>query len=215
MALPFRAGDEALFLTGDQGWRHGLGPGFKGKKFLGRGSFGVAGLWTYNQPLGHALRPSITSVVVKMSQIELGGTDRDGLNEGAIGLILSKFQSPHLVRQFGGNRLGDRFYEMEDVVRIFLEYCPGGDLQQLMPDERNSEGTRLAEVDLWAIFHCLAKGTYALERRTERPGVAATVGQDMELLHHDLKLDNGKVSIHYFDVMNALANVHCSISWQS
>ncbi|KAI9052629.1 hypothetical protein LZ554_003971 [Drepanopeziza brunnea f. sp. 'monogermtubi'] len=192
--LPFRPQHEAAFLASEPTWRHRIGKGWHGTKFLGRGSFGVTGLWEYqgNDPNPPALR----HVVVKQSQLEVympGGGHRSALDEGNIGLTLSFIKAKHLVRQYGGNRLGDSFAEMGRVIRIFMEYCPGGDLSQFVPmglAAMRKKPEPLSEMDCWTIFKCLALGVLAMDKRTEEPLDALEWNDDEELMHCDLKCDN-------------------------
>ncbi|KUJ10905.1 kinase-like protein [Mollisia scopiformis] len=200
MALPFLQTDKQKFLDSQAKWSKGLGEGWKGTKFLGMGCFGVTGLWEYQ---GGSLadlckkKPGITKVVVKMAQVYPSAFDpksgRTALDEGEIGRIVTGFNSKHLIRQFGGNRVGDQFSEMEDVVRVFLEYCPGGSLHALLKQADSDDPKPIPEIDLWQIFDCLARGVYAMERETEEmnvPGAPAYTGRDEELMHCDLKPDN-------------------------
>ncbi|CZR68808.1 uncharacterized protein PAC_18708 [Phialocephala subalpina] len=196
MALPFLKSDKQKFLDSEPQWRDRVREGFKGKKFLGLGSFGVTGLWEYTSPQYYDPKaPSIKQVVVKMSQMypaAFEGTGRSVLEEGNIGRIVAGYASNHLICQYGGNRLGDKFGEMGDV-KIFLEYCPGGSLDQLVSQPGQKTQEPLREVDMWQIFNCLAMGVYAMERESEDmpvPGAPAYNGLDTELLHCDLEPDN-------------------------
>ncbi|KAE8445529.1 hypothetical protein EG329_013292 [Mollisiaceae sp. DMI_Dod_QoI] len=194
MALPFLVTDKQKFLNSESQWTNRLGEGWKGTKFLGQGSFGVTGLWEYQGKYNDPKAPAIKQVVVKMAQMFPGAFaedgDRSALEEGRIGRIIAGFGSNHLIRQFGGNRVGDHFSEMEDVVRIFLEYCPGGSLHQFLPQAENLTPPPLHEADLWQIFDCMAKGVYAMERETEEYGADPYTGTEQELMHCDLKPDN-------------------------
>lgn len=119
MAPPFLAADKQRFLDSELQWSNGLGEGWKGTKFLGKGCFGVTGLWEYKPKKGKLYhpRPVIQQVVVKMAQMYPAAftEGRSALDEGEIGRIVAGFKSKHLIRQFGGNRVVDRFSGMEDV----------------------------------------------------------------------------------------------------
>lgn len=111
--------------------------------------------------------------------------------------MLAKIGSPHLVRQYGGNRVGDSFGEMEEVVKLFLEFCPGGDLDQFLPTSEEDLKNPLPpidEYDLWAMFHCMALGVTVLDRGTEDITAPAWNGDanHTEFMHCDLKMDNGE-----------------------
>ncbi|KAI6711357.1 hypothetical protein JHW43_006129 [Diplocarpon mali] len=196
--LAFRPQDEAAFLASEPTWKNRIGQGWHGTKLLGKGSFGVTGLWEY---LGDDPKaPALKQVVVKQSQFkeyELGSkSGKTTLDEGNLGLMIAGINARHIVRQYGGNRLGDRFAHMEEVVKIFLEYCPGGDLNQFIPGRAGeSRSTKIApeplsEMDAWAIFNCLALGVHALDRRSENTFDNIVWEDDEELMHCDLKCDN-------------------------
>lgn len=193
--LAFRPQDEPAFLASEPTWRHRIGQGWQGTKFLGKGSFGVTGLWEYKGDGPNP--PALKQVVVKQTQPKAYDLEnaRSTLDEGNIGFLLSGIRAKHLVRQYGGNRLGDRFAEMEQVVRIFLEYCPGGDLHQFVPARSEAIEQKLeplSELDLWGIFKCLALGVLAMDKRSEDVLEAQRYNHDEELLHCDIKCDNGE-----------------------
>lgn len=193
MALPFLQADKQKFLDSEPTWTNGIGKGWKGKKFLGMGCFGVTGLWEYEGVAGEP-RPAIDKVVVKMAQMfpDAMAPGRSALDEGEIGRVVSGYNSKHLIRQFGGNRVGDKFSEMENVVRTFLEYCPGGTLHELLPQPNNLNPKPIHELDLWQIFTCLAEGVYAMDRGTTDLNAPRIIGRNRELMHCDLKADNGE-----------------------
>ncbi len=197
--LSFRPQDEATFLTSEPTWKVRIGKGWHGRRILGKGSFGVTGLWEYKGDDPNP--PAIKQVVVKQTQFSPYSIRSDGrtaLDEGNIGLSLAPIKALHLVRQYGGNHLGDRFAEMEHVVKIFLEYCPGGDLGQFIPgtlEAMREEPEPLSEMDAWGIFKCLAFGILAMDKRTEDFSEGADWNDDEELMHCDLKADNSMVLI--------------------
>ncbi len=114
--------------------------------------------------------PTFTKIVVKQ-QAHDPDVDDEGLEiEGRVLALLSTVQSRHIIRIFGSARLDT--YAGPEVSRIFLEYCPGGDIEQLLEDWggwRNSVAPAkpLIEADIWAVFHCLALGVAVMDRGTE------------------------------------------------
>lgn len=194
----------------DKDWTHKLGEGWKGKKFLGKGQFGIVGLWQYEGPAENA--PQITQVVVKQVSLDMAhsvvpwGGEMNGLSEGKLLQKLSKVDTRHIIKMYGGNKAGDRFSEMGVVVRMLLEFCPGGDLEQLMVgyDKHHVSAPRedtWSEVDLWAMFHCMALGIVAMDRGTENSREPAWFAkshrplppaQQTEICHFDIKPDNRK-----------------------
>lgn len=193
MALPFLQEDRQRFLDSEPTWENRIGEGWKGTKFLGAGCFGVTGLWEFEGAPGVS-KPAIDKVVVKMAQHypDAMAKDRSALEEGEIGRVIQNYFSPHLIRQFGGNRVGERFSEMENVVRTFLEYCPGGTLHALLPEAGNLNPKPLHEIDLWQIFVCLAEGIYAMDRGNTDLKAPRVIGRNKELMHCDIKADNSK-----------------------
>lgn len=212
MNVPFRDSDAEAWFGSEPEWASRVGEGWKGTKILGKGSKGVAGLWEYrpeNGDLSNA--PAVRQMVVKMTQLDdseeqgrrrLNGP-KTAFDEGDFGVKISKIGSRHLVRQYGGNRLGDYFGEMDRVVKIFLEYCPGGDLDQFFPgseEEGRNPRKPIHEYDLWTMFHCMAVAIAAMERGTEDINAVPWDGEehDTEFMHCDLKMDNGKLPRHLY-----------------
>jgi hypothetical protein len=111
-------------MTGDIGW--------KGKKFLGRGGMGQAGLWEYtmsDEDMDH------TQIVVKQS-LQPPHISRDRVlgkanflnTEGTLMRKLAEIDSKHIVKLLYGPS-NDPFV---GISRIFMEYCREGDLRQFM-----------------------------------------------------------------------------------
>jgi len=196
MALAFSSADTTLFLNSSPQWKSSLGPGWIGTKLLGKGGFGVAGLFEYHGPASSA--PAITQIVVKMSEAQLPlfpdpqVFPKSKIDEGITLRRLAACKSQHIVRIYGGNRLGDRFGEMGEVVRIFLEYCPGGDVGRFLSGYGESPLEPLEEVDVWALFYCMALGVVVMARGTEDLKAEEWDGVEKfgELVHFDLKPDN-------------------------
>lgn len=199
VGLAFRENQKQAFLDSEPTWSQRLGDGWKGTRFLGKGNFGIVGLWEYRGDPARA--PPVTQVVVKQSTDEpmdefheiWGG--KSAMDEGRILKLLGKLNSNHIIRQYGGNRVGDRFLDMGLVVRIFLEFCPGGDLDQLVAGFEQPQRPVLSEIDLWTIFKCLALGIAVLDRGTENTNGPAWNGNPPdrpELCHFDIKPDNSK-----------------------
>lgn len=101
--------------------------------------------------------------------------------EGLIMKQLQSAKSPHIVRMFGNmNRDKSVGNKDEQVIRLFLEYCPGRSLDSLLEQDYYRSMMRkpapevpIMEADLWAIFHCLALGAIAIDRGTEDPQAKA------------------------------------------
>ncbi|CAG8955647.1 hypothetical protein HYFRA_00009601 [Hymenoscyphus fraxineus] len=202
MTLPFsEQRDIKPFLESGPTWQNRIPDGWVGTKFLGKGGFGVTGLWEYKGDPAKA--PAITKVVIKMTELlseDFQGTGvdtrpkKDRLFEGRILERLSQRRNGHVVRSFGGNRLGDRFGDMREVVKIFMEFCPGGDVDVFLPKSYPIKGEvggmGLEEVDLWALFCCMAEGVVVIAEMMDRTTGYAGFLRKRELAHMDLKPDN-------------------------
>ncbi|KAI9642569.1 hypothetical protein NHQ30_009374 [Ciborinia camelliae] len=181
----------------------GLGPHWTGIRILGTGGFGVAGLWQYRGPAESAPPNEIRELCVKQTVADRT-TKRDAFEEGRILKILAEIEEPsvHIVRMYGG--VAEDTFEGLRVVRLFLEFCRGGDLGSLVEvGEREKSGCAgpkaVGEGDVWEIFGCLAKGVAVMDRGTEDPG-KRDWEKDTEICHFDLKTENSKISasLRYF-----------------
>ncbi|KAF4635702.1 hypothetical protein G7Y89_g2395 [Cudoniella acicularis] len=132
-------------------------------------------LWEYQGPEG-PMAPRLRKVVVKQSEAEEdpfapappeGFAKKTPFDEGIHLQNLAAIGSPHILRLYGGNRVGDRFQEMGPVVRLFLEFCEGGDLNKFVADPGRERKEPQLEVDIWALFHCMAIGLMVMDRGTE------------------------------------------------
>jgi hypothetical protein len=63
VGLAFRDSQKQMFLDSESNWIQHLGDGWKGVRFLGKGNFGIVGLWEYQGQSTKA--PAVTKVVVK------------------------------------------------------------------------------------------------------------------------------------------------------
>ncbi|KUJ17529.1 kinase-like protein [Mollisia scopiformis] len=184
------ADQNARWLLSSANWKTAPPNGFKGKKILGTGSYGIAGLWSYEGPADQA--PPVQHVVVKQcskSEYSLIGTDP--YIEGKLLEILSKIQSKHILRMYGSlvRAIGS---DGQEDIRLFLEYCPGGDLSCLLEsghDKIEAPRKALLEIDIWAMFYCLALGVAAIARGTEDENAPAW-NSNTEITHYDIKVDN-------------------------
>lgn len=165
----------SLELGDNDRWGPLFGPGWKGKRILGKGAFGIVGLWEYEGTPA----PPITQMAIKQFH------SKDSPNwtvETGIMQRLAKVQSKHIIRQY----VPPRTIPLKDgssLIAMFLEYCPGGDLSKfIQPNE-----PPILEIDLWAMFHCLALAMSVLARGTEDPN-SPPVGhglRDFELVHYE------------------------------
>ena len=169
-------------------WLFNLGNGWKATKVLGEGGFGEAVLWEYS---GSGLsKPPVKQVVVKTGRVSQFGGPQSIVNnharnkakrEGNVMKELAAQQSKHILRMYGD--LTHDIADDEEVIRLFLEFCPGGDVSDAFlpnncrfwkwpanrfrpansfPDSTNERPEDIPEADLWEIFHCLALGISAI-----------------------------------------------------
>jgi predicted Ser/Thr protein kinase len=114
-------------------WKTGM-PEWKGESILGEGTFGIAGKWTYTGKDSNIPK----HIVVKESK-----SGHQSLRREARMLELLSGRSNHIVRMYGGLRIEPRRAihgltrrdidkgEVESL-RIFMEYCQGGDLEKVI-----------------------------------------------------------------------------------
>ncbi|EKD16058.1 hypothetical protein MBM_06069 [Drepanopeziza brunnea f. sp. 'multigermtubi' MB_m1] len=148
-------------------WRY-LGADWRGTRILGEGAFGKAGLWEGDP----ARAPPLTEVVVKRTVIN-NFSGAEALDEGINMALLAKFRSKHILRMYGPPRRN------ANVIHLFLEYCPGGDLGSFTGDYR--PGGWL-EADLWAMFQCLVLGVSTMDHGSEDETVNFN---DMQIGHNE------------------------------
>lgn len=164
--------DQAKWVKSDSTWKDRLGQGWKGTRFIGQGSYGKVGLWEFEdakQP-----EPLIKQIAIKQQEENPFAPEIELEAEGRIMALLTTIRSKHLVRLYGQPKADTE--NGNKVVRLFMEYCPGGDLTRLMENMwRNTIApeTPLGEADIWAMFYCLALGVAAIDRGTENPNAEA------------------------------------------
>jgi len=210
------------WLASSSKWNN-LGPGWKGTKLLGNGPSAVA-LFTHGGADVHA--PTLKEVVVKQKPNNTTDPDlvaldifpRTPFDEGNIQYKLSIARSKHIVRSYQGPLIDNRDPNAE-VVRIFMEYCPGGDLDRFlryqMADGSVKVGDlqRLDEADIWSIFHCIAYGLYVMENGVAdiTAVVQPYIRDNTEIVHFDLTPENGKLScglLQSHSILTLIASIH-------
>lgn len=111
--------------------------------------------------------------MVEQSQVHTYREDEDAYIQGRLLKLLANIESRHILRQYG-----PLVEDMEcgvPVIKLFLEYCPGGDVLKLMESSRilgtrpivNRPQNPFLEADIWAMFNCLALGLGVMDRGTE------------------------------------------------
>jgi hypothetical protein len=114
------------WLEGSSEWTDIVGEGWVPVKVLGRGGFGIAGLWEYKGD-----RPKeIMKVVVKQSS-----SIKDAVNEARILRVVNQSRAQHALAIYRDIKFDSCFIPgiAEGVVaRIFLEFCEGGDMNDFI-----------------------------------------------------------------------------------
>ncbi|KUJ19058.1 kinase-like protein [Mollisia scopiformis] len=179
------------WMASESKWKNRVGKGWKPVRVLGRGGQGVVGYWTYEGP--DRDKKTLKDVAVKQA-VKAGPTYRwgDGLEkESQLLHLLQKANTPHIVRMYRQlyEEVGQQTDEFDHgiVHRIFLEYCPGGDLHDWLGKWMN-QNKPIPEYELWCVFQCLARACMVLDRGSEDLARQAWVGT--EIVHFDLKLEN-------------------------
>ncbi|RDL37451.1 uncharacterized protein BP5553_04884 [Venustampulla echinocandica] len=168
------------WLLSEQRWTTRVGEGWVPKRVLGYGGYAIVGLWSYEGPDRQRATPK--DIVVKQALAN------PGLEIEA--QFLQRFKdcrSEHIVKIYRGLSQeagqGTEDYDPSNgaVHRIYLEYCPGGDLF-------DADKRRFTELDLWRIFHCLARGILVMHQGNEDPeGSRWDIPQ---ICHFDIKPEN-------------------------
>lgn len=119
----------AKWIDTERYWKDRLGSGWKGKKFLGRGGFGIVGHWRYE---GSDRNQRVKDIAVK--QVSNNSLE----NEAVFLKRLAEVGTPHIVKMYG-KLIKDAVFETKDikagdVQRLYLEFCPGGDLYSYLKD---------------------------------------------------------------------------------
>lgn len=127
---PLRPTIPHAWLNTEPHWMHRVGKGFVGKRILGRGGFGIVGHWSYEGP--DRDQQVLKDVVVKQGLVWRPDWQWGMHFEADMLRQLNKANSSHVLRMYhdlyeepGFNTDG---FDRGLVHRLFLEYCPGGDL---------------------------------------------------------------------------------------
>lgn len=176
------------WLASEPNWRFRLGDEWHPQRFFSTG-MSALGLWTRGD--AEMLPPSqLTHIIVKQTE---SPPEASGPDEAKCYALLNKVNSEHIIKTYRRvhrdlpQRTKIAGDEGRMVERIYLEYCPGGDLRGFV------EGLKLLtraleEEDIWYIFHCLALSCSVLDRGTEDLEKASW---DYEIVNTDLNVSNG------------------------
>lgn len=192
------------WLASESKWKNRVGRGWVAKKVLGRGGFGIVGHWEYVGP-DRDFKPLKDVVVKQATTLRAGGTKGPGLIEE--GEFLQSFLSArtkHIVRIYrrvyrdlGAGTLSQD--PAAEVHRMFLEFCPGGDLHDVWHKKKTAGELPFSEVQLWMIFHCLARALLVMHCGGENPHGNTNPRSKGEICHFDLKPGNSNSSYPFSD----------------
>lgn len=130
-------GQNQAWLDSERLWQVRVGPGWVAQKVLGQGSEGIVGWWQYREIGGDENFLGLKNVAVKQNVMRYHVSNGRGLNQEAwFYRFLGRAQSQHIPKMYRelyqdvGRNTQDA--DRGPVERIFLEFCPGGDLQNLI-----------------------------------------------------------------------------------
>lgn len=153
----------------------GLGNGWVGKRPLGAGGFGMAGLWEKRDGNGTV----IEQMVIKQIGVRKGIWRPEMPMEVKMMRKMEETDCPSVVRYEGYRR-----FLHDQVHRIYMEYCPHGDLKRLYRRYRKFR-LYMPEPFLWDVFHHLVEAAVAMRYGPEDGGWGGH-----EIVHRDIKPGN-------------------------
>ncbi|KAF8856745.1 kinase-like protein [Acephala macrosclerotiorum] len=164
-------------------------------EILGAGSFGIAGLWTFEDTAVNK-GPAIKNVVVKQS----GASPMDVKamrGEAEIMKLFANRDTRHIVkiyREFVAEMVNGQVDPIGNgrgtyIARIFIEYCEGGDFRSFL---RMLRGKFTAQIPIpeeliWHIFKCFVLGLVIMENGNE---LLQGPKWSTEVVHFDIKPEN-------------------------
>lgn len=178
----------AEFIRSDSG----LGNGWVGKRPLGAGGFGMAGLWEKLDGNGAV----VEQMVIKQMGVRKGIWRSEMPMEVKMMKKMEATKCPSVVRYIAYRR-----FLHDQVHRIYMEFCPHGDLKRLYRRYRkfrfvhrlvrtgfevlNLSRLYMPEPFLWDVFHNLVEAAVAMRYGPTDGGWAGH-----EIVHRDIKPGN-------------------------
>ncbi|KAL8834334.1 MAG: hypothetical protein Q9170_003788 [Blastenia crenularia] len=154
--------------------------GWYGMKPLGKGGFGMAGLWE---------KRDLNGEVVDQAVIKQTGKDRYGRWDPRKPDEAECMQGLNMFTSAGDSTVrfrGYKRYPRREVHRIYMEYCSYGDLHKLTK-EYAARRHFIPERFIWHVFYHLARACKAME---ELPPEDTKTPENTETVHRDIKPDN-------------------------
>jgi hypothetical protein len=167
------------WLESSKHWPYLCAPNWKPKRVLGAGTTGVCGLWDYvGDPAAHNGPRQVVVKQVSQGEYELeveATVMRMIQDSSATEQVVKIYKGYHLDPGSGASKHFDPWpYDLYrnplpamDVARIYIDYCPGGDLDHKL---RNLPAGQLwQEEELWRLLECMARELLVLEIGNEDP----------------------------------------------
>lgn len=197
---PISAHQQRQWLRSSREWTD-LKRTWRATKILGAGSYGICGLWRYVGEAGNWTGPN--HVVVKQMaqqnyefQVESTLMERIMKYTGGTDHVVKLYKACYTSPGSGTSDVDPNPFDpitgaydgALDVARIYLEYCPGGDLHEAAINFP-WPALRWPEEILWRLLHCFAKALLVLETGAEDPHVAPWA---RPIAHFDIKPHNSQ-----------------------
>ncbi|KAL8710784.1 MAG: hypothetical protein Q9225_007232 [Loekoesia sp. 1 TL-2023] len=154
--------------------------GWYGLKPLGKGGFGMAGVWEKRDINGQVIDQVVIKQIGKDSRHRWYPQKPDEV-ECMEGLNVFTTAGDSTVRFRRYKR-----YPRREVHRIYMEYCPYGDLNKLIKEYR-ARRQFIPEKFIWDVFYHLARACKGLE---EIPPDHDKTPDNTETVHRDIKPAN-------------------------
>jgi hypothetical protein len=203
----YKAKDQRAWLAASKHWPNLPPAQWKATRVLGAGGHGICGLWV--RVAGAPVWPGPNEVVVKqvprskatelkfesicLKRIKISTSASSGTKH-----IVDIYKKQFLDPGAGTNEDYDPspysllppMNHILDVARIYLEYCPGGDLFHKFRELPLMQPW--SEEELWRLLGCLVRGAIVMDVGTERPVPVANQWAGPPIAHFDLKPGNSK-----------------------
>jgi serine/threonine protein kinase len=194
------------WLIRSEQWPDMAANNYIGRKVLGAGGHGIVGVW---ENKNKNLPPNMPKYIVVKQVSDLNAMIyeplrveskllRDILGTGTEHII-KLYKSTHRAGGTGTSStkdplpfaVGGAWDPNREVGRIYLEFCPNGDLETQLNTIRDNHES-MPEEFIWRVLHCLASALLILKQGHEDPAAnhPALPGW-VPIAHFDIKPENG------------------------
>lgn len=192
-------------------WPDMAANGYIGRKVLGAGAHAIVGVWENTQPLANLPK----HVVVKQVSDQQHQTWEALRVESKLLRDILRTNTEHIIKLYksayraGGTGTsaardplpfvpGQPWDPTLEVGRMYLEYCPEGDLNSQF-ENVISAGEDIPEEFIWRFLHCLASALIVLEKGMQDPTPnGPPIAGWAPITHFDIKPDNSTVAPHQY-----------------